>query len=50
MNPQNAQSYLTLPNVLCVGGSWMLKPELIATKNWPAIENLARQACLLKGA
>ena len=48
INPQNAQSYLTLPNVLCVGGSWMLKPELIATKNWPAIENLARQAAGLK--
>jgi len=40
----SAPNYLTLPNVVCVGGSWMLDKELIANKDWQAIEELARQA------
>ncbi|MFM1905817.1 MAG: bifunctional 4-hydroxy-2-oxoglutarate aldolase/2-dehydro-3-deoxy-phosphogluconate aldolase [Actinomycetota bacterium] len=33
--------YLALPNVVAVGGSWMVKPELIAAKNWSEITRLA---------
>jgi 2-dehydro-3-deoxyphosphogluconate aldolase/(4S)-4-hydroxy-2-oxoglutarate aldolase len=40
----SAPNYLALPNVVCVGGTWMLDKELIATKDWQAIEELARQA------
>lgn len=40
----SAPNYLTLPNVVCVGGTWMLDKELIANKDWQAIEELARQA------
>lgn len=40
----SAPNYLALPNVVCVGGTWMLDKELIANKNWQAIEELARQA------
>jgi 2-dehydro-3-deoxyphosphogluconate aldolase/(4S)-4-hydroxy-2-oxoglutarate aldolase len=40
----SAPSYLALPNVVCVGGTWMLDKELIANKDWQAIEELARQA------
>ncbi|NQZ12095.1 MAG: bifunctional 4-hydroxy-2-oxoglutarate aldolase/2-dehydro-3-deoxy-phosphogluconate aldolase, partial [Algicola sp.] len=29
VNPENAPSYLALPNVLCVGGSWMAPEKLI---------------------
>ena len=42
INPQNAKSYLTLPNVLCVGSSWICSKELISSKNWKAITNIAK--------
>ena len=37
-------SYLALPNVLCVGGSWVAPSELIASGDWAGIEALARSA------
>ncbi|MDG1163932.1 MAG: bifunctional 4-hydroxy-2-oxoglutarate aldolase/2-dehydro-3-deoxy-phosphogluconate aldolase [Porticoccaceae bacterium] len=40
----NVMDYLALPNVLCVGGSWIAQPKLIEEKNWTAIEQLAREA------
>lgn len=43
----NARNYLALPNVLCVGGSWVAPAELIDSENWPEITRLAQQACLL---
>ncbi len=39
-----APEYLALDNVACVGGSWMLSKELVASKNWHEITRLARQA------
>ncbi len=41
---KNAASYLGLPNVICVGGSWVAPDELIDAGDWQAIEELARQA------
>lgn len=41
---KSAPNYLALPNVVCVGGTWMLDKQLIANKDWQAIEELARQA------
>ena len=43
----NARNYLSLPNVLCVGGSWVAPADLIERENWPEITRLAQQACLL---
>ena len=40
----NAPDYLSLPNVLCVGGSWVAPTQAIAQGEWGAIEQLARQA------
>ena len=40
----NAGEYLRLPNVICVGGSWVAPDELVDAGNWDAIEELARQA------
>ena len=40
----NMNDYLTLPNVLCVGGSWVAPPELIKKGDWAGISELARQA------
>jgi 2-dehydro-3-deoxyphosphogluconate aldolase / (4S)-4-hydroxy-2-oxoglutarate aldolase len=47
VSPDNAMSYLSLPNVLCVGGSWVAPNGLIATGNWTEIESLARDASKL---
>jgi 2-dehydro-3-deoxyphosphogluconate aldolase/(4S)-4-hydroxy-2-oxoglutarate aldolase len=44
---EKAPAYLALPNVACVGGSWMLKPELLKAGRWQEIRTLAREAALL---
>lgn len=44
ITPQNAPNYLKLPNVICVGGSWMVKPSLIAAKAWDEITAAAKIA------
>ena len=36
-------SYLRLPEVLAVGGSWMVSPRLIADRNWSEITRLAAE-------
>ncbi|SER98475.1 2-dehydro-3-deoxyphosphogluconate aldolase / (4S)-4-hydroxy-2-oxoglutarate aldolase [Tranquillimonas rosea] len=43
----NARSYLDLPNVLCVGGSWVAPKDKVAARDWAAIEELAREAAAL---
>lgn len=43
----NASRYLQLPNVLTVGGSWMLPADAIRARDWPRIETLAREAARL---
>jgi 2-dehydro-3-deoxyphosphogluconate aldolase/(4S)-4-hydroxy-2-oxoglutarate aldolase len=40
----NAQAYLGLPNVICVGGSWVAPDDLLKAKDWDGITALARQA------
>ncbi|MGH0053837.1 MAG: bifunctional 4-hydroxy-2-oxoglutarate aldolase/2-dehydro-3-deoxy-phosphogluconate aldolase [Sphaerochaetaceae bacterium] len=40
----NLASYAKQPNVLAVGGSWMVKADLIASENWQAITELSREA------
>ncbi|MFG3479979.1 bifunctional 4-hydroxy-2-oxoglutarate aldolase/2-dehydro-3-deoxy-phosphogluconate aldolase [Streptomyces sp. NPDC047980] len=44
----SAGSYLTLPNVGCVGGTWMLPPDAVATRDWHRVETLAREASALR--
>ncbi len=43
----NAPEFLALPNVVCVGGSWLTPPETIARGNWSHVTALAFQACQL---
>ncbi|HEX3912469.1 MAG TPA: bifunctional 4-hydroxy-2-oxoglutarate aldolase/2-dehydro-3-deoxy-phosphogluconate aldolase [Steroidobacteraceae bacterium] len=43
----SAQEYLALPNVVCVGGSWIAPQELLDAGNWQGIETLAREAVAL---
>jgi len=40
----NYRNYLALPNVKCVGGSWLTPTELMEAGNWPQITELAKQA------
>ncbi|RUO20877.1 keto-deoxy-phosphogluconate aldolase [Aliidiomarina iranensis] len=40
----NYQDYLALPNVRCVGGSWILPKAAIAAKDWQKITELASAA------
>ena len=47
VTPQNAMSYLSLKNTLCVGGSWVAPKALIEAGKWDDIEALARAACHL---
>ena len=44
IGPANAPEYLALPNVGCVGGSWMLPADAVAARDWHRVETLARQA------
>jgi len=43
-----APDYLALPNVACVGGSWVAPADLIAAGDWSGIEALARDAAVLR--
>ncbi len=44
----NAEEYLAVPNVVCVGGSWVAPDDAIRDGKWDVIESLARQASALK--
>ena len=44
---ENADQYLKLKNVLCVGGSWMATPKMVYEKKWDEIKNLANSASQL---
>ncbi|WP_368647385.1 bifunctional 4-hydroxy-2-oxoglutarate aldolase/2-dehydro-3-deoxy-phosphogluconate aldolase [Castellaniella ginsengisoli] len=43
----NAAQYLALPNVGCIGGSWLTPAAAIEARQWDAITTLAREACTL---
>ena len=44
----NARDYLSLPNVVCVGGSWVAPKELVSAGDWAGITKLASEAAALK--
>lgn len=48
VGPGNAPEYLALPNVGCVGGTWMLPADALAARDWARIEGLAREAAGLR--
>ncbi len=50
IGPQTAPEYLALPNVGCVGGSWMVPAEALAARDWGRIEELARTAAGLRSS
>jgi 2-dehydro-3-deoxyphosphogluconate aldolase/(4S)-4-hydroxy-2-oxoglutarate aldolase len=48
IDPANASAYLRLPNVMTVGGSWMVPADALQGRDWRRIADLARQ-CLALG-
>jgi 2-dehydro-3-deoxyphosphogluconate aldolase/(4S)-4-hydroxy-2-oxoglutarate aldolase len=44
IHADNMASYLALPNVRCVGGSWLTPATAVRDRQWPTITDLARQA------
>lgn len=48
ITPQSAPRYLALPNVACVGGSWMAPREAIRAKDWRSITETSRTAAELR--
>jgi 2-dehydro-3-deoxyphosphogluconate aldolase/(4S)-4-hydroxy-2-oxoglutarate aldolase len=47
VNAKNAPDYLALPNVVCVGGSWVAPADAVRAGDWGRIEALAREAAAL---
>jgi 2-dehydro-3-deoxyphosphogluconate aldolase/(4S)-4-hydroxy-2-oxoglutarate aldolase len=47
IGPDNAETYLSLPNVSCVGGSWVAPKAMVAKGDWDGITALARAAAQL---
>ena len=45
----NARDYLGLPNILCVGGSWVVPKDAMANGDWAMITKLAAEATALRG-
>jgi 2-dehydro-3-deoxyphosphogluconate aldolase/(4S)-4-hydroxy-2-oxoglutarate aldolase len=43
-----ARDWLTVPNVLCVGGSWLSVAKLVRAGDWHQVEMLAREAAALR--
>ncbi|WP_457096242.1 bifunctional 4-hydroxy-2-oxoglutarate aldolase/2-dehydro-3-deoxy-phosphogluconate aldolase [Lysobacter sp. P5_B9] len=43
-----APAYLALPNVITVGGSWMVPADALAAGDWQRVANLAREAAALR--
>ena len=45
---ENAPDFLALPNVACVGGSWLVPKAAITAGDWGKITTLAKEASALK--
>lgn len=45
-----APDFLALPNVACVGGSWLTPADALRNGDWPRITGLAREASRLAAA
>ena len=49
ITPTNMASYLALPNVGCVGGSWLTPADAVECRDWARIADLASAAVKLAG-
>ena len=44
VNPKNVNDYLAFNKIVCCGGSWMVKPDMIAAGDFDGIAKLVREA------
>jgi 2-dehydro-3-deoxyphosphogluconate aldolase/(4S)-4-hydroxy-2-oxoglutarate aldolase len=44
VNAGNIASYLAVPSVVAVGGTWMVAPDLLAAKDWAGVTDRTRAA------
>jgi len=47
VKPENVGDYLTIPEVICCGGTWIVPKDALAKGDWSAIEKLAAEASAL---
>jgi 2-dehydro-3-deoxyphosphogluconate aldolase/(4S)-4-hydroxy-2-oxoglutarate aldolase len=47
LGAHNAADYLRLPQVLAIGGSWMVASKLLETRDWDAVTRLTAEAIAL---
>ncbi|MDF1733722.1 MAG: bifunctional 4-hydroxy-2-oxoglutarate aldolase/2-dehydro-3-deoxy-phosphogluconate aldolase [Minwuia sp.] len=47
VSEKNAADYLALPNVICVGGSWVAPNDAITARDWSRITGLSKAAAHL---
>jgi 2-dehydro-3-deoxyphosphogluconate aldolase/(4S)-4-hydroxy-2-oxoglutarate aldolase len=50
LGTHNATDYLRLPQVLAIGGSWMVAPKLLAARDWQTVTRLTAEAIALGDA
>jgi 2-dehydro-3-deoxyphosphogluconate aldolase/(4S)-4-hydroxy-2-oxoglutarate aldolase len=51
ITPQSAPDYLALPNVVCVGGSWMVPKDGLGNGEWDKVrDSSAKAAAIVKRA
>ncbi|WP_339766160.1 bifunctional 4-hydroxy-2-oxoglutarate aldolase/2-dehydro-3-deoxy-phosphogluconate aldolase [uncultured Pseudosulfitobacter sp.] len=48
VSPANAADYLSLPNVVCAGGSWVAPKDMVLAGDWDGITALAQAAAQLE--
>ncbi|NUR89196.1 MAG: bifunctional 4-hydroxy-2-oxoglutarate aldolase/2-dehydro-3-deoxy-phosphogluconate aldolase, partial [Nonomuraea sp.] len=48
IRPGTAADYLALPNVGCVGGTWLTPADALASGDWARVEKLAAEAAALR--
>lgn len=48
VSAENAPDFLALPNVACVGGSWLVPKAAVVAGDWGKITALAKEASALK--
>lgn len=44
VKPENVNAYLGFDRIICVGGTWVCKKELVAKKDWAGVTKLCREA------
>ncbi|WP_439858796.1 bifunctional 4-hydroxy-2-oxoglutarate aldolase/2-dehydro-3-deoxy-phosphogluconate aldolase [Pseudomonas sp. MBLB4136] len=49
VSPDNLQRYMAQPNVMCVGGTWMLDSQWIKDGDWAQVERASAEALRLLG-